>query len=95
MVGKTFAEVKVIYVERLPSRPIDHANSGDKRRHDRMVRLVTAMLDAKTHLAAAKTERDADYYRGKCDALDREIDSLVYDLYDLTAAEIALVESAS
>jgi hypothetical protein len=64
----------------------------DKKRHDTLVRLVDSMLDAHRRSAVAKSEREMDYYRGKCAALDQEIDSLVYALYGLKADEIALVE---
>jgi hypothetical protein len=45
-------------------------------------------------MAGAKTEKDKTYYEGKCAALDRQIDKLVYELYGLTEAEIAIVETA-
>jgi len=31
-------------------------------------------------------------YENKCATLDRQIDNLVYELYDLTPEEIAIVE---
>jgi hypothetical protein len=64
-------------------------------RHDRMVQLVEQMLDAKQQLAAALTERDKTFYESKCSSLDRQIDELVYELYELTPEEVAIVESAA
>jgi len=52
------------------------------------------MLKAKQQLAAARTDKDKIYYENKCASLDRQIDSLVYDLYGLTIDEIKLVEGA-
>jgi adenine-specific DNA-methyltransferase len=57
-----------------------------------MVNLVEQMLNAKQQLAAARSERDQTFYEHKCQHLNREIDRLVYELYDLTEEEIALVE---
>lgn len=57
-----------------------------------MVSLVEGMLDAKRKLPAARTGRDRDHYEAKCAALDRQIDNLVYELYELTPEEIAIVE---
>jgi hypothetical protein len=37
---------------------------------------------------------DRNHYENKCVALDRQIDALVYELYELTPAEIALVENS-
>lgn len=56
------------------------------------LQLVDQMLAAKTQLAGAQTERDKGFYESKCATLDRQIDSLVYELYDLTPEEIAIVE---
>ena len=53
------------------------------------------MLEAKEQLAAARSEGDKNFYEGKCATLDRQIDSLVYELYDLTPEEIAMVEGAA
>ena len=60
-----------------------------------MVALVDQMLEAKQQLAAARSEGDKNFYESKCATLDRQIDSLVYELYELTEAEIAIVEEGS
>jgi adenine-specific DNA-methyltransferase len=53
------------------------------------------MLEAKKQLASARTERDKTFYENKCATLDRQIDQLVYELYDVTPEEIAIVEGAA
>lgn len=80
------------YMEQVPIRPIDDRIAADKTRRDRMVQLVDQMLEAKQQLASARTERDQTFYESKCATLDRQIDNLVYELYDLTDDEIAIVE---
>lgn len=77
---------------RIPIRPINFDDPADTARHDKMVSLVDAMLDAKKKLAAAQNEAETDYYTRRCDSLDRQIDTLVYELYGLTHDEIAIVE---
>jgi hypothetical protein len=79
--------------DRLPIAPIDFSNSQDKSRHDRIVALVDQMLEAKKQEAVA-TGQAKEIAARKCAALDRQIDALVYELYGLTDAEIALVESS-
>ncbi len=49
------------------------------------------MLAAKKQLQLARTDRDKDFYTNKCAALDRQIDALVYELYELTPEERMLV----
>ncbi len=60
-----------------------------------MVALVERMLDLHKRLAVVKTPHDKTLLQHQIDAADREIDRLVYALYDLTPEEIAIVEDAT
>ncbi len=80
------------YLEGFPVHTINSSDDKDRERHDRVVQLVDQMLEAKTQLASVRTERDKTFYESKCATLDRQIDSLVYELYDLTPEEITIVE---
>ena len=53
------------------------------------------MVKAKKELARAKTDTDRKYCERRCAALDDKIDALVYELYGLTAEEIAMVKAAT
>jgi hypothetical protein len=90
-----FYRLKIIYIEQLPIRTITFSDKADRARRDRMVQLVNQMLEAKQQLASARTERDQTFYESKCATLDRQIDNLVYELYDLTPEEIAIVEEGA
>ena len=68
---------------------------GEKSRHDRMVDLVKVMLDLHKQFAAAKSEVQKNVIRRQINASDAEIDRLVYDLYGLTAEEIAIIEGVT
>jgi hypothetical protein len=80
------------YLNRIPIRLIDKTNPLEKATHDRMVKLVDSMLALHKQLAAAKSEAQKAIMQRQIDATDAEIDRLVYDLYGLTAEEIAIVE---
>ncbi len=73
----------------------DLANIAQKAQHDRMVQLVEQMLKTKAQVSTAKTESDRTYLEDKCAGLDRQIDQLTYDIYDLTPEEVSLVEHGS
>ncbi len=92
MVGKVFAEIKVIYVERLPIHIINFDRPEDKARHDSMVGLVEQMLALNKQLAVAKTAHEKTALQRQIDATDNRIDNLVYDLYGLSDEEIKIVE---
>ncbi len=57
-----------------------------------MVNPVEQMLASKRALQQVHTERDQHFYESKCAARYRQIDNLVYELYELTPDEIAIVE---
>jgi hypothetical protein len=80
------------FLSQLPIRTIDTANPADVYRHSQMVALVERMLTLHKDLAAARTTHDKTVLQRQIDATDREIDRLVYELYDLTDEEIAIVE---
>jgi hypothetical protein len=82
------------YIEQLPVFRPDPANPDDVEKHDRMVSLVERMLDLHRRLPAASTEHARRLIEVQVEQTDREIDELVYDLYDLTPDEIAVVEAS-
>ena len=60
-----------------------------------MEKLVEAMLELNQKLDSAKTAQDKIHLQRRIDATDQEIDQLVYQLYDLTPEEIAIVEEST
>jgi len=63
-----------------------------KARHDKMVELVDWMLALYNKLATATIPSDKKLYERQIEAIDRQIDELVYELYGLTDEEIKIVE---
>jgi len=88
-----FPKIKGTYLAELPIRKLEC--SIEREQHDRMVELVGQILRSQNQLAAARTDKDKDFYSNRCDGIDRQIDALVYDLYGLTPAEIKIVEGAT
>jgi hypothetical protein len=81
------------YLEGFPVRTIDTANKTDKARHDKMVSLVDQMLSLNKRLPQVKTDHEKISLQRQIDAVDQQMDQLVYDLYRLTTAEAELIES--
>ncbi len=63
--------------------------------HDKMVALVEQMLEIKKQLQTARTDKDKNFYQDRCNALNRQIDKLVYELYELTDDEIKIVKGGA
>jgi len=80
------------YIEQLPICPINFSYPAKKSRHDKMVSLVEQMLALHKKLAATKNEHDKTALQRQIDATDKQIDTLVYELYELTEDEIKIVE---
>ncbi len=59
-----------------------------------MVSLVDQMLSLNKQLARAKTDQEKTALQRQIDATDRQIDRLVYELYELTEEEIRIVEGS-
>ena len=85
--------IKGIYLTDIPIRRINFSDPADKSRHDHMVQLVESMLALHQHKSTARTQSDQEQIQRQIDATDRQIDALVYDLYELTPAEISVVTS--
>ena len=71
---------------------LNPADPTDKARHDRMVSLVTQMLDLNKRLQDARLEQEKTQLSRQIEATDASIDKLVYELYELTEEEIGIVE---
>ena len=76
----------------LPIRTIAFDDPADVARHDRMVALVEGMLELHQRLATAQLPQEKRLLQQQIEAVDKAIDALVYELYGLTAEEIAVVE---
>jgi len=79
-------------ISALPIRPINFSDPADKARHDQMVTLVEQMLDLHKRLAATTESGEQARLQRLIDSTDGQIDTLVYELYGLTAEEVAVVE---
>lgn len=81
------------FISELPLPGLDPNSASDVTRHEELVALVHRILDLHTRLAETKSSHDKEQIQRRIEATDREIDQLVYRLYDLTSDEIAIVEA--
>ncbi len=87
-----FYEPSYVFIKNFPIRPIDFANPEEKTKHDQMVALVEQIQDLNKKLAAAQTEHEKTVLQRQIAAADQRIDQCVFDLYDLTEAEIKIIQ---
>ncbi len=89
-----FYRLKIIYVQQISIKPLDFDKPTDSAHHDKIIQLVEKMLDWHKQLAAANVPQTKTVLTRQIDATDKQIDKLVYQLYDLTAGEIEIVEKS-
>ena len=75
-------------------RTINFSDPLNKARHDRMVALVTQMLDLNKKLLEVRLEQERTMLSRQIEATDAAIDKLVYELYGLTEEGIRMVEGS-
>jgi hypothetical protein len=80
-------------LKKLPIYTPDFDRPEDLARHDRMETLVGRTLDLEKNRRAAKSDPERERLQKKILITDQQIDALVYELYGLTAEEIAVVEA--
>jgi type I restriction-modification system DNA methylase subunit/predicted type IV restriction endonuclease len=88
-----YFEYKPMYVSKLPIHTINFDDPADVTRHDQMLTLVDQILELHKKLAKSKMPQTTEMLRRQIESTDRQIDQLVYELYDLTEEEIRIVES--
>jgi hypothetical protein len=82
------------YLIQLPIRTIDFNNPADVAQHDKMVGLVEQMLTLHQQLAQTTIPQQKQMLKRRIETTDRQIDTMVYELYGLIAEEIAIVEGS-
>jgi len=71
---------------------LDFSKKSDKTKYDEIVKLVDRMLALKKKEQVNLEIVSHKVYHRQVVAIDAEIDRLVYELYGLTAEEIAIIE---
>jgi len=84
--GRAFAQVKTVNVKNLPFV------IPDKSKHDTIVSLVDKIIDFKQKEATEVSDHQKSIINRQNTAFEKEIDKIVYELYNLTAEEIKIVE---
>jgi len=77
---------------KIPIPKINMKNKAQIAKHDKMVKLVDRMLDLHKRLSKVKVPAEKTRIQRQISTTDKQIDKLTYDLYNLTAEEIKIVE---
>jgi len=82
----TFPQIMISDIMQFP------ISTTEQSKQNKMVQLVEQMLSLNKQLPEAKTGHEQTLLQRQIDATDKQIDKLVYELYELTPEEIKIVE---
>ena len=82
------------YMEGFPVPRADDTDQQGAKARETLAQMAKAREQLEARLATARTPLDAENHRREAARIDDQIDRLVYDLYDLTDLEVALVEGS-
>lgn len=81
------------YLVQLPIKKVDFKNPKEKQQYDEITLNVEKMLELQQMLKDASNNDETEHLNKKIQDLDNQIDRLVYQIYDLTEEEIAIIEN--
>ena len=90
----SFPQVTVFSLAQVPTRHIDLTDPSDKKKRDKLVALVGSMLSLQEQLTETNSIAQKGILERQIEATDDQIDHLVYELFELTDQEIAIIEDA-
>lgn len=79
-------------VGKLPVHIVDINNKDDKEMHDKIVMLVDNIIALNKKLSVEKNPNSITMLNRQINAVDKQIDALVYKLYNLSDEEIKIIE---
>ena len=91
---KAFPQVKIRSLRALPIRSLNLEISRDRDMHNRVISLVDRLLKLSSRLDDLMSPNDRRLTLAKIAATDRQLDTVVYELYGLTPSEVEIVESS-
>lgn len=80
------------FLEKIPLPLIDLNNKEDKEVNDKIVTLVDNIIALNKNLSVEKNPNSITMLNRQINAVDKQIDSLVYKLYNLDDEEIKIIE---
>ncbi|MCK4796902.1 MAG: N-6 DNA methylase, partial [Spirochaetes bacterium] len=83
-----------LQIDKAPLLEIPLIKIDDKKLIDKFIELVDNMIESNKKLHCAKLDSDKKMYQQKIDAIDNQINKLVYNLYGLNDEEIKVIESS-
>ena len=83
-----------LQIDKAPLLNLPLIKTTSIKNKDKIVSLVDQIMGSQKQFHTAKSENSKKIYKQKIDILDKQIDNIVYQLYDLTKDEIEIIEKS-
>lgn len=87
-----FPEIQAYHINELPIYKIDLSKKEEKEKYDKIIELVDSMIILNKKLILEKNPNSITIINRQINAIDRQIDSLVYKIYNLDESNIKIIE---
>lgn len=87
-----FPHIQKNQLESIPIPLLDMSNTQDKEMHDKIVTLVDNIIALNKNLSVEKNPNSITMLNRQINAVDKQIDALVYKLYNLSDEEVKIIE---
>jgi len=81
-------------VDKEPILAIPVFKCDDEQITNNIVKLVDQFLSSSAQILNAASWADKDYLKRKCESIDKQLDNLVYQLYNISPDEIEIIEGS-
>ncbi len=92
---RTFPKIKGTYLEKLPIASADSLRPETLGIEEKLAELGHRMISLHADVSATRVDQKRDALKSQIEATDKDIDTLVYQLYGLSDEEIAMVERSA
>lgn len=93
LVNKGKMQGSLFQIDKEPLLKIPIYNTKDKKLKANIIRLVEQLLSAHAQLPTMLSSADKEYYRRKIEALDKQLDNSIFQLYNISGDEIEIIEN--
>jgi len=90
-----FTKARIFHYQQLPIKTINFKNTKEKNSHNEIVKQVDLLLDLNNELTDSKLQTKIEQLKQRIEHCEEKINHLVYELYELTPAEIKVIEEAN
>lgn len=87
-----FQKILIQNCKKFPIPNLDLQNPKHKTVYEKLISLVSEIIEVKKKLHEVKLDSDKKFLEQKLELLDSQVDQLVYQVYELTEEEIQIIE---